>query len=439
MLPVEQVTPFIRHEDPLVVDLALHHLREVRWPEPLTGDFILDAQPGWNDERLRWLGDFRVSQRTFDYALRFIREHRDDSDAAWPWRVIVRAPERLLSVGVLEELQKSRPAADWLERELRFRMTRVKWSTQQLRDRFLEACAEANDDGSAMSEHIELSALCAQLVDRAESISWGRAHLQHFYRQNEWTEIWLFKLLGDARGRECVDLVLSRFAEVNYDDNEALTDELGLAISTLCGPGEIPRLESMFLQISDDKRARLVNAVGSLRFAEAEALLLNEARRPCDEEADDARAFALQALCEMLPTDDAALELIADATERVAYNIGHCDLEALAIPLGIIIGKPFPQTDAWRARITGDARDAERVALRRRRSPELGAIVDLLDRIGSSTASNQVMGSWINADAPVQSVVPRNKIGRNDPCPCGSGKKYKKCCLNNPAPISADA
>lgn len=22
------------------------------------------------------------------------------------------------------------------------------------------------------------------------------------------------------------------------------------------------------------------------------------------------------------------------------------------------------------------------------------------------------------------------KIGRNDPCPCGNGKKYKKCCLN---------
>lgn len=21
------------------------------------------------------------------------------------------------------------------------------------------------------------------------------------------------------------------------------------------------------------------------------------------------------------------------------------------------------------------------------------------------------------------------KVGRNDPCPCGSGKKYKQCCL----------
>ena len=26
------------------------------------------------------------------------------------------------------------------------------------------------------------------------------------------------------------------------------------------------------------------------------------------------------------------------------------------------------------------------------------------------------------------------KTGRNDPCPCGSGKKYKKCCLNSNAP-----
>jgi len=25
-------------------------------------------------------------------------------------------------------------------------------------------------------------------------------------------------------------------------------------------------------------------------------------------------------------------------------------------------------------------------------------------------------------------VINENKIGRNDPCPCGSGKKYKKCC-----------
>ncbi|HEX3044263.1 MAG TPA: SEC-C metal-binding domain-containing protein [Bacillota bacterium] len=31
------------------------------------------------------------------------------------------------------------------------------------------------------------------------------------------------------------------------------------------------------------------------------------------------------------------------------------------------------------------------------------------------------------------------KTGRNDPCPCGSGKKYKKCCLNNrQTPLTPD-
>jgi preprotein translocase subunit SecA len=29
---------------------------------------------------------------------------------------------------------------------------------------------------------------------------------------------------------------------------------------------------------------------------------------------------------------------------------------------------------------------------------------------------------------PKQPVLAKNKAGRNDPCPCGSGKKYKKCC-----------
>lgn len=32
---------------------------------------------------------------------------------------------------------------------------------------------------------------------------------------------------------------------------------------------------------------------------------------------------------------------------------------------------------------------------------------------------------------PVSTQLRIGKIGRNDKCPCGSGKKYKKCCINN--------
>ncbi len=43
-------------------------------------------------------------------------------------------------------------------------------------------------------------------------------------------------------------------------------------------------------------------------------------------------------------------------------------------------------------------------------------------------------GKWYFVDAsdPTKTPIIRSepKIGRNDPCPCGSGKKYKKCCAN---------
>ncbi len=35
---------------------------------------------------------------------------------------------------------------------------------------------------------------------------------------------------------------------------------------------------------------------------------------------------------------------------------------------------------------------------------------------------------------PTETFRRKEKIGRNDPCPCGSGKKYKKCCLLKDTP-----
>ena len=38
-------------------------------------------------------------------------------------------------------------------------------------------------------------------------------------------------------------------------------------------------------------------------------------------------------------------------------------------------------------------------------------------------------GAAVNAQVKKQPVRKEKKVGPNDPCPCGSGKKYKKCCM----------
>ena len=46
----------------------------------------------------------------------------------------------------------------------------------------------------------------------------------------------------------------------------------------------------------------------------------------------------------------------------------------------------------------------------------------------------EIAAYWRNRPAaPVRTPPSRREDGRNEPCPCGSGKKYKKCCgASNP-------
>jgi len=48
------------------------------------------------------------------------------------------------------------------------------------------------------------------------------------------------------------------------------------------------------------------------------------------------------------------------------------------------------------------------------------ALFEKIDGRWLYSGMEETQGQTIRRDAP--------KIGRNDPCPCGSGKKYKKCC-----------
>ena len=57
-----------------------------------------------------------------------------------------------------------------------------------------------------------------------------------------------------------------------------------------------------------------------------------------------------------------------------------------------------------------------------------------------ATAKNAVEGNKFSeeeirrymANMKTRPIVKNHKIGRNDPCPCGSNRKFKNCCINKP-------
>jgi len=97
---------------------------------------------------------------------------------------------------------------------------------------------------------------------------------------------------------------------------------------------------------------------------------------------------------------------------------------AIIVPLVVRFGPRVLLYAAWCALLIFVGYAATHLP-RRYRSYGLGQVTEAVDnKFGK-------FGGWY----PSQPLVPESRLraGRNDPCPCGSGLKYKHCCLERDA------
>ena len=74
---------------------------------------------------------------------------------------------------------------------------------------------------------------------------------------------------------------------------------------------------------------------------------------------------------------------------------------------------------------------------------QLRAVAEQCDRLGlhfiAELAPNEPE-DLRDLEAALVPALPARRsptVGRNDPCPCGSGRKFKKCCLDAASPTQA--
>lgn len=95
------------------------------------------------------------------------------------------------------------------------------------------------------------------------------------------------------------------------------------------------------------------------------------------------------------------------------WNAGGLEMEILLTPI-----KAFTHETDWMAH---DEKLSE-VEVDNIRNAIIPNVLDIYAFWLARRGDNQSDVSTVRRDSP--------RIGRNDPCPCGSGKKYKKCCLH---------
>jgi hypothetical protein len=250
----------------------------------------------------------------------------------------------------------------------------------------------------------------AEWLDYAVKFGLGREHIAELSRlacdrglnsgdgdgRAAWAPLHAWRALGQLQAEASVAPLLA-FLKTAEDD-EAVGEEFPKVFGMI-GPPAIPHI-ARFLSNQSNTTFPVAAAIEGLkeiaeRHSDSRVECVGILARTLEQHADaDAsiNGFAVSALIDLAAVE--AIDVMREAFRRNSVDIS----------------------------IAGDEEDVE-IAL------------GLRDYRSTPTPVHQIVPrGWLapsDADRiqPDNRALPRHsKVGRNDPCPCGSGKKYKKCC-----------
>ena len=228
-----------------------------------------------------------------------------------------------------------------------------------------------------------------------------------------WVPLYAWRILGQLQNADAADALLEALELFDEDDFMA-TGEIPVALGMIGRPA-LTALSDILLDDAAPEHCRTAASDG-----------LKEAVRHHPE----LRADVLDKYREYLLAPD------LDSADLNGMLIGDLlDLKAVELIEDI---RDLYGTGCVKLMICGDLEDAEiELGFRNERStprpvfdwPGIDKLHELMQEFQPDMYDEDGYLRQAGHTPPKTYVRETAKVGRNDPCPCGSGKKYKRCCL----------
>lgn len=220
-----------------------------------------------------------------------------------------------------------------------------------------------------------------------------------------------WRILGQLKSVEAIDPLIA--FTIEHQDNGFVSSEVAMALGMIGKPA-MAQVAEMLLddtEAEDQKKtaAETLAAIAD-EYPELREEVINHFRKYLQSPNPDYRSHNGLIVSHLI--DIEAVELIDEI--RALYEKDYAelsiagDLEDVEIELGVRDERSTPRPKYGLAGMEGFS--------------------ELFDLIGSDAPSRPVRD--IVTSTPETYVREAAKVGRNEPCPCGSGKKYKRCCMN---------
>lgn len=257
----------------------------------------------------------------------------------------------------------------------------------------------------------------------------------------EWLEPLLIELAGKMRLEEAVSVLVERL----HEDDLSLSESCMAALKWIGGDRVVEAIAWHWLEGSEDFRRSAAEVLEHIHTDLSAEKCLEFFASEEDEGVKEYLASALMG--------SFIHEVIEPVRETVRLARPWPELDDLKyrlVAVSTIMGVSFPEYDLWYKQAEehdwgwGNEYDQERV----RESFDEEDDFDDFDEedFDEEELEDEGWGEELDDDyeqgeddSLVEPFPPflRAPVGRNDPCPCGSGKKYKKCCLREVQQVSS--
>lgn len=301
-------------------------------------------------------------------------------------------------------------------------------------------------------EHLLLEALarCARGQGGPEERLWDLVERTGDARLRDWLRPAMMDLLGRVGAEESAQSLV----EALDDDETAVSEAASSALVRIGGDEVVRRIARQWAQGSEDFRYA---AGGVLDHVHTDLAAETCLRLFAEAQDLDLRVFLAQTM--LLQLCPAAVEPVRRllVEELEPDDAAAPDLRHALVAAATVMGVSFPEYDAWYAQAVAErwgwedyqpGRLADRVARLGVTGPGYRhpGFLDELEPDGLDHEADEweeefeeeeeEEEEWDDADwgedTRDETPPPLRRPaapGRNDPCPCGSGLKYKKCCM----------
>jgi hypothetical protein len=365
------------------------------------------------------------TEATVDWAVIELHREEDkahDLDSYFPSlsRLLCSADPQLLAARADQILQAPGFFKE-LAPEFRERLQLATWDAEQCWEELERICAEGVgkhyssdvDFGHASRVVEALACKGEKYVDRILDLL-GQKVEDFETDPMTWLEIFLVELAGEMRLERAIPLVVKKLHECG----EVLSEECVEALGKIGTDAAAEAVADGWLDSEWDYRLYATSALEKIHSDTTVRKCLE--LLPQDKDLDIRTKLADALLGQFA---DKGIEPVREMVQRRAYDPMNSDLMRKLVAVSTVLGVTFPEHTVWK-------REAEeKLAKQERRMKEMRGFFQAPAQPVQPPKPAPAREEYLERKtAPF--LRTEKQVGRNDPCPCGSGKKFKKCCMS---------